>query len=87
MGLGFRKWRFKTYIHSHKALHTLCKRVTDGMQTMFGLGDWRQQDSGIIKKQHMAPVKMFRKAMGVHAYVQMLDIWNFRRLFMLWFCL
>jgi hypothetical protein len=70
---GFRKWRFKQYVYSDKALHTLCKRVTNGMKTLFGLGDWSQQDGGIIKRHPTAPVKRFRKAMGVHAYVQMLD--------------
>ncbi len=72
---GFRKWRFKMYVYSDKALHTLCKRITNGEKMIFGLGDWSQQD-GIIKRHPTAPVTKFAKKMRTHAYVQMLDEWG-----------
>ncbi len=73
---GFRKWRFKMYIYSDKALNALCKRITNGKKTLFGLGDWSKQDSGIIKRHPTAPVKKFGKVMRKHAFVQMLDEWG-----------
>ena len=60
-------------IYTHKALHTLCKRVRNGFKTLFGLGDWNEQDDGIMKRRSVTALKRFCKAMGVHAYVQMLD--------------
>ena len=69
---GFRKWRFKTYVYSKKALSTLCKRLTSGKKTCIGIGDWSRQD-GIIKRHPTAPVKKIQKELRRHAKVISLD--------------
>lgn len=69
---GFRKWRFKTYVHSKKALSSLCKRLTNGKKTCIGIGDWSRQD-GIIKRHPTAPVKKIQKELRNHATVLSLD--------------
>lgn len=69
---GFRKWRFKTYVYSKKALSSLCKRLTAGKKTCIGIGDWSRQD-GIIKRHPTAPVKKIQKELRRHAKVISLD--------------
>lgn len=69
---GFRKWRFKTYVYSKKALSNLCKRLTGGKKTCIGIGDWSCQD-GIIKRHPTAPVKKIQKELRHHAKVISLD--------------
>ena len=51
------------YLYSNKTAHSLCKKITNGMKILLGLGDWSQQDIGIMKRHPMAPVKRFHKAM------------------------
>lgn len=70
---GFRKLRFKMYIYSDEALNELCKRITNGKKTLFGLGGRSTQESWITKRYPTAPVKNFVKTMNEHAFVQMLD--------------
>lgn len=59
---SFRKWKFKTYIYSQKALYELCKRVSGGQpeKTLLGLGDWSRTD-GVIKGHPPGPVKKMRR--------------------------
>lgn len=70
---GFRKWRFKTYIHSRSALTKLCKRLTGGeKRCCVGVGDWSRQD-GMIKRHPTAPVKRIQKELQRHAKVVSID--------------
>eukprot|EP00960_Hanusia_phi_P024963 734236-Hanusia_phi.AAC.1 len=72
---AFRKWRFRTYVYSKKALNILCKRPTNGKKTCIGVGDWSNQD-GFIKRHPTAPVKKIKRELHRYAKVLSIDEYN-----------
>eukprot|EP01039_Chlorochromonas_danica_P011420 gene11420-12766_t len=70
---AFRKWRFSAHVQEQKALHTLCKRLTEGKKTCIGMGDWSKQDGGFLKRNPPAPVKKLQAALRRYATVIILD--------------
>ena len=69
---SFRKWRFKTFIYTKKALNKLCLRLTAGMKTCIGIGDWSNKGC-IIKRHSPAPVKKIQRELKRYAKVVSLD--------------
>lgn len=73
---SFRKWRFKSYRFTRKALSDAAKTLVKGCpRACIGLGDWSQQDG--VKGSPHVPLRAFKRALQEHA-AMVIDIDEFR---------
>ena len=70
----FRNQKFKRYIFCKKKLSGLCLRITQGMKTIVGFGDWSNTDkAGVLKKCPAGPVKKLEEQLKKHCAVCPID--------------
>lgn len=70
----FRQWKYKIAIKSNEILKNMCKKITKGKKTLFGIGNWSNQTG--IKGQSNAPIEKFKNHMRRYATVKELDEYN-----------